>query len=232
MLFSSPLIAGRLLKRYKRFLADVELPTGQAVTAHCANPGSMKSCMEEGGEIWLSRSENPKRKLAYSWELAKVGEQMVCVNTAWANRLIGHALEQKKIPELADDGAVRTEVKYGQNSRIDFLLEEGSRKTYVEVKSVTLAGAGHESAFPDSVTKRGQKHLIELTKVKEEGDRAVMLFCCLRHPTESVRPADHIDPEYGRLLRTAVSKGVEVLAYRYEVSPEGFALRGSIPVYL
>ena len=236
MKFSAPLVRGVLVKRYKRFLADIVLDSGEELTAHCANPGSMRTCLEPGGAVWLSKSDNPKRKLPYSWELAKVGQQMICINTAWANRLVGEGLRNNLYKDLEGGeslcGEVRSEVPYGEKSRIDFLVENDNGKVFVEVKSVTLAGPGLETAFPDSVTARGQKHLRELMAMREAGHRAMMLFCCLRDPTEAVRPADELDPVYGQLLRQAHDAGVELLAVRYKVSPSEFTFAGSVPLLL
>lgn len=230
--FEQPLVEGRLVRRYKRFLADVTLPGGEEVVAHCANPGSMRTCMTEGGRVWLSKSDDPRRKLAYSWELAEVDGAMVCVNTAHANRVVAEALAAGVIAELRGFERVRPEVRYGERSRVDFLLETGDRKCYVEVKSVTLRGGAGVGAFPDSVTARGTRHLEELMAMVAAGHRAVMLFCCNRSDARAMRPADEIDAAYGRTLRRAAAAGVELLAYRCDLSPRGIWMRERVPVDL
>jgi sugar fermentation stimulation protein A len=227
-----PLLEGRLVRRYKRFLADIELDDGGVVTAHCANPGSMSTCALPGGRVWVSESDNPKRKLRFSWELARVGGQMVIINTARGNQLVADALARRRIPELAGDGAVKREVRVGERSRIDFMLGDGERRTYVEVKSVTLDVGDRVAAFPDSVTTRGARHLEELIALREQGHRAVLLFCVCRSSVTEVRPADEIDPTYGETLRRAAANGVEVLAYGCSVGPRQIGIRRRLPVDL
>lgn len=227
-----PLLHGRLLRRYKRFLADIELDDGRVITAHCANPGSMSTCAVEGGRVWVSESDNPKRKLRYSWELARVGKQMIIINTARGNQLVADALERRRIPELAEAGEVRREVKVGERSRIDFMLSDGDDETYVEVKSVTLDVGDGVAAFPDSVTTRGTRHLEELIELKQSGHRAVLLFCVCRSAVARVRPADEVDPVYGQTLRRAADAGVEVLAYACSVGTRQLNIRNRIPVEL
>lgn len=236
MEFAPPLIEGRLIRRYKRFLADIILDSGERVTAHCPNPGSMTTCMLEGGRVWLSRSPNKQRKLPYTWELAEVGDAMVCVNTGRANDLVAEALKGSAIAELTGYDEVTREVRYGEASRIDFLLRAGQSSCYVEVKSVTLdvtqPGGPTISAFPDSVTTRGTKHLRELINVVAAGQRAVLLFVCNRTGVTAIRPADEIDPAYGYHLRKARTAGVELLAYRSDIDPSGVQLAGSIGLRL
>jgi sugar fermentation stimulation protein A len=232
MQFTRPLIEGRLVRRYKRFLADVELGDGQAVVAHCPNPGSMQTCAVPGGPVWVSHHNNPARKLAYTWELAEVDGAMVCVNTALANDIVYEALSQSAIAELCGYEAIRREVRYGLQSRIDFLLSRAGEQCYVEVKSVTLHGGREVAAFPDSVTARGTKHLEELMTMVAQGHRAVLLFCCNRSDARSVRPADEIDPLYGHTLRRAAAAGVQILAYRSDITPSGIALSEAVPVNL
>ncbi len=227
-----PLHEGRLVRRYKRFLADVELAGGEMVTAHCANPGSMNSCAVEGGHVWLSHSDDPRRRLAYSWELARVGGQMVVINTARGNQVVAEALERGAVAELAGAGGVRREVRVGDRSRIDFLLEDGDARTYVEVKSVTLAAEPGVAAFPDSVTERGTRHLEELIRLHRAGHRAVLLFCVARTRVARVRPADEIDPTYGRTLRRAAAAGVDILAYGCAIGTRRITLRKQLPIEL
>lgn len=250
MEFIPPLIEGRLIRRYKRFLADVVLADGERVTAHCANPGSMTTCMVEGGRVWLSRSPSKQRKLPYTWEIAEVGQSLVCVNTGRANELVAEALSAGTIRELAGYPEFTREVRYGESSRIDFLLSAsgatGEQRTgksagkstdksglcYVEVKSVTLDGGDNTAAFPDSVTVRGTKHLRELCAVIAAGHRAVLLFVCNRTGARVVRPADEIDPLYGYNLRRARAAGLEILAYGADISPRALVLRRPVPVRL
>ena len=234
MRYRAPLIEGRLVRRYKRFFADVELAGGEIVVTHCANPGSMKTCAPDAARVWLSRSDDPRRRLAYTWELVEAEGAMVVVNTAHANAVVGEALAAGAIPELAGYRDLAREVPYGRGSRVDFLLTRPGRRgrCFVEVKGVTMAAGGRVSAFPDSVTERGTRHLQELIRTVRRGDRAVLLFCVGRDPTDVVRPADEIDPVYGKTLRRAARGGVEVLAYRAAVSPRGIQLRDRVPVEL
>ncbi|MFV8571852.1 DNA/RNA nuclease SfsA [Marinobacter sp. SBS5] len=217
MKFSEPLIEGRLIRRYKRFLADVRLPEGEEVIAHCPNTGSMLNCQPENARVWLSESDNPKRKLRYTWELVETSPgEIACVNTGRPNAQAKHAIEAGVVSELDGYSQCRTEVRYGEEkSRIDLLLSGHEREpdAWVEVKNVTL-GEGGQGYFPDAVTVRGQKHLRELMAQVANGDRAVLFFVVNHTGIEEVRPADHIDPRYGQLLRQAVEAGVEVLAYR------------------
>jgi sugar fermentation stimulation protein A len=232
--YPAPLVAGRLVRRYKRFFADVELgrsATRRVVVAHCANPGSMRTCAEVGGRVWLLPSNDPRRRLAWTWELAEVGGALVSVNTARANQIVAEALAAGAIAELAGDGTVRREVAAGA-SRIDFLLEAPRRRTWVEVKCATMDGGDGGAAFPDSVTTRGARHLGELTRLREGGDRAVLLFCVARAGARRVRPADEIDPTYGAALRRAARAGVEVLAYRAAIDRRAIALADRIDVEL
>lgn len=220
MQFPEPLIEGRLIRRYKRFLADVRLPDGEEATAHCPNTGSMLGCQPENARVWLSRSANPKRKLPYTWELVEAAPgQLACVNTARPNAQAREAVEAGRVTELAGYPVVRSEVRYGsEKSRIDLHLSghDHHPDAWVEVKNVTLAEQG-QGYFPDAVTTRGQKHLRELMAQAAVGERAVLLFVVNHTGIDTVRPADHIDPTYGALLREAHSAGVEVLAYRAEL---------------
>ncbi|MDO3721803.1 DNA/RNA nuclease SfsA [Marinobacter sp. chi1] len=231
MKFSDPLIQGNLLRRYKRFLADVRLPDGTEITAHCPNTGSMLGCQPEDARVWLTHSDNPKRKLQYTWELVEVAPgQLACINTARANAQARAAVEAGGVAELAGYASCRSEVKYGaENSRIDLLLSGHTDRAdaWVEVKNVTLAEGG-KGYFPDAVTTRGQKHLRELMVQVEQGDRAVLLFVVNHTGVETVQPADHIDPAYGALLREAIEAGVEVLAYRAELADERGEPSGSL----
>lgn len=226
-----PLIAGTLVRRYKRFLADVILEDGTGVTAHCPNSGSMKGCATPGSRVFLSRSQNAGRTYPLTWELVESNGFWAGINTSLPNRLVREAIEDGTIGELQGYDRIRTEVPYGQRSRIDLLLEGAAGRCYVEVKNVTLV-EGRRALFPDAVTTRGQKHLNELMRVVREGDRGVIFFTVQRGDGESVSPADAIDPEYGRLLRLALQSGVEALAYRAEISPEEIRLTEALPVIL
>lgn len=222
-----PLQAGRLLRRYKRFFADIELTSGEVITAHCPNTGPMTGVCQVGQPVMVSQSDNPKRKLAYTWEMIQVGEPpstWVGVNTNLPNRVVKAALSDRVFPELASRyDQIKPEVKYGTQgrSRIDFLLTDaaGEHPIYVEVKNTTWT-QGDCAVFPDTVTTRGQKHLQELMALPE-GAKAVMLYFINRGDCVMFAPGDSTDPKYGELLRQAIASGVEVLPYRFEVSPLG-----------
>jgi len=215
MRFDTPLIRATLIKRYKRFLADVKLEDGSVITAHCPNSGSMKGYKTEGLDVWLSESDNPKRKLRHTWELVQdAGGHKIMVHAARANTLVVEAIENGAVTELQGYNTLRTEVKYGsRNSRIDLLLENGDSKCFLEVKSVTLC-EGETLMFPDAVTVRGQKHLQELMEMRAAGHRAVLFFAVLREGGCGFEPAAHIDPVYAKRLEQARSAGVEILIYR------------------
>ena len=230
MKFSSPLVKGRLIRRYKRFLSDIALDTGEQVTAHVANPGAMTGLTEPGMEVWLSRSDNPKRKLAYSWELVRVGRRLVGVNTSLTNRLVEEGLEKGLIPELAGYASVRREVPYGKNSRIDFLLQGDDRHDcWLEVKNVNLKRTSL-AEFPDAVTARGTKHLHELAAVATRGERAVMLYVVQRQDCDSFAIAADIDPAYAAALAEARGKGVETLCYVCKIRRNGIMIDAPLPM--
>jgi len=230
MQLPQPLLEGRLLRRYQRFLAEVELQDGRMVTAHTPNTGSMRQCAMPGHRVLLSASSNPARKLAYTWELVDINGYWVDVNTQRANRVVEEALRTGTIEAFAG-GSVRPEFAWGI-SRFDFLVEREAEKTLLEVKNVTLCCSENMASFPDAVTERGQKHLRELLRAKGEGWRTAVLFLVQRGEAESFTPADAIDPEYGRLLRAAVHGGVEALAYRTLVTPAAVVLDRPLPVVL
>lgn len=225
------LIPGRLLKRYQRFLADVQLDSGEIVTAHCPNSGSMTGCKAVDSPVLLSQSDNPSRKLKYTWELVSVQGYWIGINTGLPNRLVREAIEAGVIQELQGYTTIRPEVPYGKNSRIDLLLTGSPGCCYVEVKNVTLR-EGEMALFPDAVTTRGQKHLRELMEVVQNGGRGVIFFVVQREDCHSVGTADTIDPEYGRLLRQAVNNGVEALAYQAHVTPEAIRIVRPLPIML
>ncbi|HEY5717539.1 MAG TPA: DNA/RNA nuclease SfsA [Motiliproteus sp.] len=232
MLFDPPLLSARLLRRYKRFLADVVCADGREMTLHCPNTGSMRACAEPDSRVWYSVSNNPKRKYPATWELVEVeGTYLACINTQRANRLVEDALEAGLVPSLRGYRALRREVRYGsENSRIDLLLEYDDQLCYVEVKNVTLLEADNQGAFPDAPTQRGSKHLRELQQMVGQGQRAVLVFCVAHTGIWAVRPADHIDPAYGQALREAVAAGVEVVALGAEISPAGMVLNRRLPL--
>ncbi len=227
-----PLIEARLLRRYKRFLADVQLDTGETLTVHCPNPGSMRTMAEPGSRVWLSHSDNPKRRLAYTWELVESRGQLTLVHTGRANAIVNEAIEAQVIGELRGWSGVRSEVPYGDKSRVDFVVDWEDSSAFVEVKNVTMADGASRAAFPDSVTARGEKHLRELMAMVEAGHRAIMLFCVSRAGTGGIRPADEIDPRYAQRLREASRAGVEILAYGCEISIEEVIMREALPIDL
>ncbi len=226
MRFPASLLPATLVRRYKRFLADVVLPSGETVTVHCANPGSMIGLKAPGARVWLSRSANPSRKLAHSWELIEVdlggGAELVGINTLHPNALAAEAIAAGAIPELAGYATVRREVKYGTSSRVDFLLEGPPRPPcYVEIKNVHLMRRAALAEFPDAVTKRGAKHLAELADMVALGHRAVMLFLIQIGSARRFALARDIDPTYGRAFDAARAAGVEAIAYRCAITREG-----------
>lgn len=233
MKFSAPLLRATLIRRYKRFLADVEMPDGEMLTVHCANPGAMLGLNMPGMEVWLSDSNNPKRKLRYSWELAQVGDAMVGINTAHPNRIAEEAILAKKIPGLAGYAGLRREVNYGRNSRIDLLLEDAGRGLcYVEVKNAHLMRQPGLAEFPDSVTKRGTKHLAEMVEMVAQGHRAVMLYVVQRDDCNRFAVARDIDPTYASALEDVKSRGVEIICYDCRLSTEAIILHQPLPIIL
>jgi sugar fermentation stimulation protein A len=235
MRFSAPLIPAILVKRYKRFLADVTLASGETLTVHVANPGAMLGLAAPGSRVWLSKSDNPNRKLSHSWELVEVdfgtGDELVGVNTGHPNPLVGAALAAGFIPELAGYDTIRREVKYGKNSRVDFLLEGATRPPcYVEVKNVHMMRQPGLAEFPDAVTARGAKHLEELGNAVEAGARAVMLFLIQIGSANRFALARDIDPKYGMAFDRARSRSVEALAWRCIVGCEGIEVAAPVPI--
>ena len=234
MQFIPALQPATLVQRYKRFLADVVTPEGVALTLHCPNTGAMTGCATPGDTVWYSTSENTKRKYPHTWEITQTADgEYICVNTLRANQLVKEAISLDLIPELRGYNALKSEVKYGaENSRIDFMLQAEDRpECYIEVKSVTLADRDY-GYFPDAVTLRGQKHLRELISVAAAGKRAVLLFAVLHSAIGRFSPARHIDPKYAQLLNEAQKQGVEVLAYKAELSADNITLRSALPVTL
>lgn len=233
MNFPQTLIEGIFIKRYKRFLADIQLKNGNIITAHCPNTGSMKTCLHPSWPVLLSYNNNPKRKLAYTLELIHNNSCWICINTHRANQIVYEALQKNHIKELCGYTRIRKEVKYGKNSRIDLLLEKNdSPPCYVEVKSVTLLGENRHYLFPDSITNRGQKHLQALQTEKQQGNRSVLLFLIQRSDGTIFSPAWKIDPLYSQLLQQANASGVEILPYETEITPQKISLKKQIQFVL
>lgn len=239
MQYPSPLQAATLLRRYKRFLADIRLPSGEEVTIHCPNTGSMRNCLAEGGTIWYSTSDNPKRKYSRTWEIATTPDgDLAGIKSAYANELVVEAIGSGLISQLQGYSSLRTEVRYGEErSRIDILLQGDDKPDcYIEVKSVTLRedleGAARRGLFPDSVSDRASKHLRELMLMREQGRRAVLLFCVQHTGIDTVSPADELDPRYGQLLRQAAAAGVEIYSYGADISAEAITLVRPLSVVL
>ena len=230
MKFDKPLISGHLIQRYKRFLADVELEDGTLITAHCANPGSMLGLKDPGSKVWLSKSDNPKRKLAYSWELLELSDAMIGINTGHPNRIVEEAILAGQIPELADYQTLRREVKYGKNSRIDLLLQDDAKPDcYVEVKNAHLLRQTGLAEFPDSVTARGAKHLAELSDMVKQGHRAVMFYLIQRTDADKFALAADIDPNYAEAFQQAKDAGVEAIAYICDITTEKITISRPLP---
>lgn len=223
MRFDQPLIRGTLVQRYKRFFADVRLPNGEVVTAHCTNTGSMLGCAEPGSTVYLSLSPNPTRKLAYTWEMIRISRTWIGINTLRPNRLIAEAIQAGAFAELRGYDTIQREVKVSKRSRLDLCLHGQQGRCYVEIKNVTLALAG-AACFPDAISDRATRHLRELIRLKRKGNRAALVFVVQRGDCSFFRPADEIDPEYGRWLRRAARAGVEILPYVAAVSRRGIML--------
>ena len=222
------LLCGTLVKRYQRFKADVKLRNNHVVTALCTNTGRMLTCCEPGRPVYISRHGKKERKLRYTWEMIEMPSSLVGINTYVPNKLVRAAVEAGYVPELAGSGQIRAEVKYGENSRIDLLLEREAARCFVEIKNCTLVEDG-VACFPDAVTARGLKHLKELQRQVRRGDRAVMFYVVQRMDASLFRPADHIDPTYGKELRKAARKGVEIYVYDTLIDPVGIRLNRPLP---
>jgi sugar fermentation stimulation protein A len=229
MKFPAPLQCGKLIKRYKRFLADIELDSGELITAHCANPGAMLGLKDPGMRVWVSPAQNQNRKLKWDWQLCETHDfgttAMVGINTNHPNKITAEAIALGQIPELREYDTMRTEVKYGENSRIDILLEDAKKSPcYVEIKNVHLLRAPELAEFPDSVTARGAKHLNELAAMVTAGYRAVMLYVIQRDDASKMRLAHDLDPKYAENFATARKAGVEALAYSCKLDIEGIEI--------
>lgn len=231
MKFHAPLVRGTLVQRYKRFMADVVLDTGETITAHCANSGAMAGLKAPGSVVWLSPAANPDRKLKYSWELIEADGGLVGINTAHPNHIVAEAIRAGAIEMLAGYGSLRQEVKYGKNSRIDILLEHPDRPPcYVEVKNVHLRRDGTLAEFPDAVTERGAKHLVELGDMVEAGHRAVMLYLVQRMDCDRFAIAADVDPAYDAGLKVARGRGVEALCYACRLTTEEITVDRALPL--
>lgn len=234
MKFIKPLVTGRLVRRYKRFLADIVLDSGEDVTAHCANPGAMLGLTAEGNRVWLSKSDNPSRKLAWSWEIVEAdfgrGPELAGINTAHPNTIVAQALEAGAISELSGYSSLRREVKYGRNSRVDILLEYDDRPPcYVEIKNVHLMRQPGLAEFPDSVTARGAKHLDELADMVEQGARAMMIYL-IQMDADAFALASDIDARYAAAFDRAGNRGVQAIALACKVTPEEISISKRVPL--
>ncbi len=230
MLLNGPRQFGTLIRRYKRFLADIRLDDGQVLTVHCPNSGSMMGCSTPDSRVVLSRSDNPKRKYPWTLEMVRENNVWIGVNTAMTNTLVQEGLENSVIDEFGAIESISREVKVSEHSRLDFLLQAGGEKIFLEVKNCSLAENG-AAMFPDAVTKRGTKHLLELDLLRSQGHEAAVLFCIQRMDAEYFIPAEAIDPEYAKTLYAVHAKGVKVLAYRADVKPESVTLAKKLNVF-
>lgn len=226
------MLTGILQRRYQRFLADVQLEDGRVITAHCPNTGAMTGCAEPGARVWLSTSQVKTRKYPQTWELVETPAGMACVHSALANRVSREAFASAQVPGFESYDAIRSEVKYGQGSRADLLLEGPDGRAFVEVKSVTLCREGGQGVFPDAVSERGRKHLRELQSVLATDTRALLFFCVFHNGIDRVSAAGDIDPAYRETLAEALAAGVEVLAWRAAVSAGGISPVGPLPFTL
>ena len=239
MQYQQSLITAQLIRRYKRFLADVRFNDGSEITVHCPNTGSMLRCMPEGGQVWLSKSANPKRKYPYTWEWVLIDDQYkACINPSLANRLVAEALNEGIIKGLTTADELQSEPKV-EDGRLDFFIQRSAtRSEYIEVKSVTLKPSANDStgAFPDAKTERGLKHLKRLASLAQQGYQARLIFCVMHEGIDQVTSADKIDPDYAQALRQVIKEGVAVEAYRVSFShnqmASGLQIIGQIPVVL
>lgn len=236
MKFSDPLVRGRLIKRYKRFLVDIELESGKVVVAHCANPGSMMNLLLPDAEVWLSPASNPNRKLKYTWEMIRYEDTLIGLNTSLPNKIVEDAIQQDLVAEFTEYDSLKREVKYGENSRIDILLQSSNLPDcYLEVKSVTLKrpeNGNNLAEFPDSVTVRGTKHLHELSGQVANGNRAAMFYLVQREDCNRLSIAGDIDPNYANAFIAARKAGVEMLCYGCSISPEAIKIRRKLEIVI
>lgn len=236
MKFSDPLVRGKLIKRYKRFLVDIELESGKVVVAHCANPGSMMNLLLPDAEVWLSLASNPNRKLKYTWEMIRYEDTLIGLNTSLPNKILEDAIQQDLVVEFTEYDSLKREVKYGENSRIDILLQSSNLPDcYLEVKSVTLKrpeNGNNLAEFPDSVTVRGTKHLHELSGQVANGNRAAMFYLVQREDCNRLSIAGDIDPNYANAFIAARKAGVEMLCYGCSISPEAIKIRRKLEIVI
>jgi sugar fermentation stimulation protein A len=236
MKFSDPLVRGKLIKRYKRFLVDIELESGKVVVAHCANPGSMMNLLQPDAEVWLSLASNPNRKLKYTWEMIRYEDTLIGLNTSLPNKIVEDAIQQDLVVEFTEYDSLKREVKYGENSRIDILLQSSNLPDcYLEVKSVTLKrpeNGSNLAEFPDSVTVRGTKHLHELSGQVANGNRAAMFYLVQREDCTRLSIAGDIDPNYANAFIAARKAGVEMLCYGCSISPEAIKIRRKLEIVI
>jgi sugar fermentation stimulation protein A len=231
MNFEQELQPGILIKRHKRFLADIELADKKRLTIHCPNTGSMLGCSEPGSPVMISRSDNPARKYPHTLEMVKAGSVWVGVNTSLTNKLVREALEKRKVKEFGRQDSIVKEIKTSAHTRLDFVMEREGARIYMEVKNCSLA-ENRVAMFPDAVTARGTKHLHELAALKEQGHKAAVFFCVQRSDADCFMPAHHIDPVYAKTLANVMSKGVMILAYQADVSPREIKITRKLPVQL
>jgi len=222
--------AGTLIKRYKRLFADLRLANGDEITAHCPNTGAMTGCATPGWRVWVSESDNPKRKLRYTLELVESPSGVICVHSARANKLVAEAIANDKLSVIGRFDTTQSEVKYGSGSRADFLLTRDNEQLYLEVKAVTMHVGGGLGQFPDAVSDRARRHVDELVDVVAGGQRGAMVFCALHAGIDRVEPASQIDPRYARALSEAVRAGVEVYAVATRITPQNISVSGMLPV--
>ena len=230
MRINEPRQFGTLIQRYKRFLADIRLDDEQIVTVHCPNSGSMKGCSTPGSRVVISRSDNPNRKYPWTLEMVREKDVWIGVNTSLTNNLVQEGLENSTINDFGKIDSIRREIKVSEQSRLDFLLQTERNKTYVEIKNCSMAENG-AAMFPDAVTKRGTKHLVELDRLRDQGHETAVLFCVQRMDAEYFTPAETIDPEYSRTLYSVFAKGVKVLAYQADVQPESITIVKKLKVF-
>lgn len=233
MNFPSALVAAKLIKRYKRFLADVEMISGQRLTVYCPNTGSMMNCAEPGSRVWLSQSDNAKRKYGYTWELVETEPNILtCIHSGLANKIVKEGIEGGLVAEVAGFDGLQSEVCYGkEGSRVDFLLSNQALKCYLEVKCVTLHAGEGWGLFPDSVSTRASRHLRELASVIDKNTRALLLFFVQNNAIQRVAPAAQLDPVYSQTLQEVMACGVEVIAYQADVSTERIVLGQPLPFF-
>ncbi|MFC1837683.1 DNA/RNA nuclease SfsA [Thermodesulfobacteriota bacterium] len=231
MLFTQKLTPGTLVRRYKRFLADIELADKKVITVHCPNSGSMLGCSEPGSPVLISRSDNPGRKYAHTLEMVQAGSTWVGVNTSLTNKIVQEAIEKNGVKEFGRPDSITREVKTSAHTRLDFVLEQEGAKIYLEVKNCSLA-ENRLAMFPDAVTVRGTKHLHELAALKKQGHGAAVFFCVQRGDADQFSPAAHIDPVYAETLAKVAAAGVMVLAYQADVNPAGITITRKLPVNL